>query len=253
MSSVLDQLFGAVARRAIEEQRVAGLQNSVRSAAFLDHSLTRLWQGQRIAPLGQRTLQATLDWSRGLLCEFERIVLRRLAVVVGHFTINADSLIGKLMVATNPIRAMTRYRLLDTTASSASSTRDFEGISTRLGRPPRLRRAAGWATRHRSVFATCVGRGQTLPRRASMARRKRVVGALGERRMQSSPHWLNRPTMADYGRRRLTAFLQHPAVVRGRLGPTGLSRALFERRRALFALVVSLIAYWRSFRASRLY
>jgi predicted ATPase/DNA-binding winged helix-turn-helix (wHTH) protein len=104
------------------------------TAALLDKSLTRLWQGQRTAPPRQKTLQATLDWSYGLLSELERVVLRRLAVFVGHFTIEAalavvtsatvdqalvfgavDSLIGKSMVATHPLGAMMRYRLLDTT------------------------------------------------------------------------------------------------------------------------------------------
>src|SRR5262249_21394124 len=50
------------------------------TAALLDQSLTRLWQGHRTAPPRQKTLQATLDWSYGLLSELERAVLRRLAV-----------------------------------------------------------------------------------------------------------------------------------------------------------------------------
>ncbi len=108
-----------------------GLQQT---AALLDQRLTLLWLGPRTAPSRQRTLQATLDWSYGLLSELERIVLRRLAVFVGHFTLDAalavvtsatvdqasvfdaiDSLVAKSMVATRPIGAMMRYRLLDTT------------------------------------------------------------------------------------------------------------------------------------------
>ena len=61
-------------------------------------------------------------------------MLRRLAVFVGHFSLDAalavvtgtdidrsqalaavDSLIGKSMIATRPAGAMMRYRLLDTT------------------------------------------------------------------------------------------------------------------------------------------
>ena len=94
--------------------------------------------GPRTAPPRQRTLQATLDWSYGLLSETERVVLRRLAVFVGHFTLDAalavvtsatvdqalvfgaiDSLVAKSMVATSPIGAMMRYRLLDTTRAYA--------------------------------------------------------------------------------------------------------------------------------------
>ncbi|MBB4424680.1 putative ATPase/DNA-binding winged helix-turn-helix (wHTH) protein [Bradyrhizobium sp. CIR48] len=110
---------------------VYGLEQT---AALLDERLNLLWQGQRTAPPRQKTLQATLDWSYGLLSDFERLVLRRLAVFAGHFTIDAalevvpdervdqarlfdavDSLVAKSMVAPRPIGAMMRYRLLDTT------------------------------------------------------------------------------------------------------------------------------------------
>ena len=108
------------------------------TAALLDQSLTRSWQGQRTAPPRQKSLQATLDWSYGLLSPLERAVLRRLAVFVGHFTIEAalavatspnvdqagifgviDSLVSKSMVATHAVGAMMRYRLLDTTRAYA--------------------------------------------------------------------------------------------------------------------------------------
>lgn len=104
------------------------------TASLLDERLNLLWQGQRTAPPRQKTLQATLDWSFGLLSELERLVLCRLAVFAGHFTIDAalevvpdqqvdrsilfdaiDSLVAKSMVAPRPIGAMMRYRLLDTT------------------------------------------------------------------------------------------------------------------------------------------
>ena len=103
------------------------------TAALLDQRLTLLWVGSRTAPPRQKTLQATLDWSFGLLTELERAVLRRLAAFVGHFTLDAalevvtsatldrstvfsamDSLVAKSIVATRPIGAMMRYRLLDT-------------------------------------------------------------------------------------------------------------------------------------------
>lgn len=112
-----------------------GLQQT---AALLDQRLTLLWTGPRTATPRQRTLQATLDWSYGLLSDLERLVLRRLAVFVGHFTLDAalevassatleqsavlgamDSLVAKSMVATRPIGAMVRYRLLDTTRAYA--------------------------------------------------------------------------------------------------------------------------------------
>lgn len=105
---------------------------------LLDERLARSWQGSRTAPQRQKTLQATLEWSYGLLSEPERMVLRRLAIFVGHFTLDAvldvvtgppldrsvvfdviDSLIGKSMLATRPIGASMRYRLLDTTRAYA--------------------------------------------------------------------------------------------------------------------------------------
>jgi predicted ATPase/DNA-binding winged helix-turn-helix (wHTH) protein len=101
---------------------------------LLNQSLTLLLLGHRSATPRQRTLQAALDWSYQLLSELERVVLRRLAVFVGHFTLDAamavvtgtdidqlqvigaiDSLVGKSMIAARPIGAMMRYRLLDTT------------------------------------------------------------------------------------------------------------------------------------------
>ena len=108
------------------------------TAALLDQRLTLLWVGPRTAPPRQRTLQATLDWSYGLLSETERLVLRRLAVFVGHFTLDAalavvtgtevnqatvlraiDSLVAKSMVATRRVEATMHYRLLDTTRAYA--------------------------------------------------------------------------------------------------------------------------------------
>jgi predicted ATPase len=73
-----------------------------------------------------------------LLSDVERMVLRRLAVFVGHFTMDAalavvtsrsidqslvfgaiDSLVAKSMVATRPAGGMMRYRLLETTRAYA--------------------------------------------------------------------------------------------------------------------------------------
>ena len=121
------------------------------TAALLDERLNLLWQGQRTAPPRQKTLQATLDWSYGLLSDTERLVLRRLAVFAGHFTIDAaldivpddrvdrarlfdaiDSLVAKSMVAPRPIGAMMRYRLLDTTrAYLLETTPDDAALAAR--------------------------------------------------------------------------------------------------------------------------
>jgi predicted ATPase/DNA-binding winged helix-turn-helix (wHTH) protein len=115
------------------------------TADLLDQRLALLWQGQRNAPARHKTLQATLDWSYELLTPLERMILQRLAIFVGQFTINAalavvtnedvdrsqvfeaiDSLVAKSMVATRPAGAMMRYRLLDTTRAYALAT-DIDG------------------------------------------------------------------------------------------------------------------------------
>lgn len=110
--------------------------------ALLDQRLAQRWTGPRTAPARQRTLQATLDWSYGLLSETERTVLLRLAIFVGNFPLDAavavtagngldqadvlaaiDSLVAKSMVATRSLGTVMRYRLLDTTRAYA---RDME-------------------------------------------------------------------------------------------------------------------------------
>jgi predicted ATPase/DNA-binding winged helix-turn-helix (wHTH) protein len=136
-ASICRKLDGVALAIELAARRVEsyGLRQT---AALLDQRLTLQWLGPRNAPARQKTLQATLDWSFGLLSELERVVLRRLAVFVGHFTIDAalavatsanvaeaqvfgavDSLVAKSMVATRPVGAMMRYRLLDTTRAYA--------------------------------------------------------------------------------------------------------------------------------------
>ncbi|GGH31792.1 transcriptional regulator [Alsobacter metallidurans] len=128
-----------------------------RTAALLQERLSLTWTGARDAPARQRTLHATLDWSFGLLAEQDRTVLRRLAVFVGSFTVDAalavctdeslgaealfaslDSLVAKSMVAARPVGAMVRYRLLDTTRAfmlqSPGPEADRSAVSTRHAR-----------------------------------------------------------------------------------------------------------------------
>jgi predicted ATPase len=120
-----------------------GLQQT---ASLLDQHMALPRPGSRTAPARQRTLQATLDWSYELLSEPERRVLRRLGVFVGHFTLEAalevitdatldrptvfaaiDSLVAKSMLATQPIGAMMRYRLLDATRAHARDNQTDDG------------------------------------------------------------------------------------------------------------------------------
>ncbi|MDQ0320266.1 putative ATPase/DNA-binding winged helix-turn-helix (wHTH) protein [Pararhizobium capsulatum DSM 1112] len=123
------------------------------TARLLGQHLTLGWAGSRTAPPRQKTLQATLDWSFGLLTDIERTVLRRLAVFVGNFTLDAalevlsgsdiapsvvfgaiDNLVAKSLLATHPLGATMRYRLLDTTRAYAiqcQTDEDRAGLNAR--------------------------------------------------------------------------------------------------------------------------
>jgi predicted ATPase/class 3 adenylate cyclase/DNA-binding CsgD family transcriptional regulator len=89
--------------------------------------------GARTAVRRQQTLQASVDWSYALLTELERILLRRLAVFMGGFDLQAARavvggehvaahqvldmltlLVDKSLVVTETARGRTRYRLLET-------------------------------------------------------------------------------------------------------------------------------------------
>jgi predicted ATPase len=120
-----------------------------------------------------------LDWSFGLLSEFERLVLRRLAVFVGHFSIEAalavmtsasvddalvfgaiDSLVAKSMVATRPAGASMRYRLLDTTRAYALRLEIDDAELTNSLHVTRRIICDGWKRRDR--MADFVKRGATV-------------------------------------------------------------------------------------------
>ena len=111
-----------------------GVYGIAETARLLDGSVPLVWRGRRTAQPRHQTLAATLDWSHALLLEPERLVLRRLAIFVGGFTLAAaravaadagldgdmvlDSLAGlvaKSLVAVKSGGARTTYRLLDTT------------------------------------------------------------------------------------------------------------------------------------------
>jgi predicted ATPase/DNA-binding winged helix-turn-helix (wHTH) protein len=112
-----------------------GLEATVR---HLDNRFQLLIGGRRTAPPRQRTLLATLDWSHELLSETESLILRRLAVFAGGFTLDAACavvatpatnrreiadgiarLATKSLVAAEAISAPTRYFLLETVRAYA--------------------------------------------------------------------------------------------------------------------------------------
>jgi predicted ATPase len=89
-------LAAAICRRldgiALAIELVAGrvdIYGLSRTASLLDDGLNLSWVGRRTAKPSHQTLDATLEWSYGLLDEAERLVLSRLAVFSGGFTFEA--------------------------------------------------------------------------------------------------------------------------------------------------------------------
>jgi len=123
------ELAAARARSLSIEQINARLGNRFRLLA----------SGPRTALPRQQTLRATLDWSYDLLGEYERVVLRRLAVFGGSFTAEAacavasdvhnidefavvdllSQLVARSLLVADTSMSATRYRLLETTRAYA--------------------------------------------------------------------------------------------------------------------------------------
>jgi predicted ATPase/DNA-binding winged helix-turn-helix (wHTH) protein len=107
---------------------------------LLDNRFGLLWHGRRTALPRHETLNAMLDWSYSLLSEHEKVVLCRLSVFVGDFTLQAAgsvgseteadkadvidavaSLVTKSLISTPVVNESTYYRLLDTTRAYAAA------------------------------------------------------------------------------------------------------------------------------------
>jgi predicted ATPase/DNA-binding winged helix-turn-helix (wHTH) protein len=129
---------------------VHGIQGT---AELLDYRFLSLWQGRRTALQRHQTLNAMLDWSYNLLSEHEKLVLRRLSVFVGGFTLQAArsvvseadtdeadsssvvvSLVAKSLISTNEINRSIYYRLLDTTRAYASAKLAEHGEADMIAR-----------------------------------------------------------------------------------------------------------------------
>src|SRR5467141_2792889 len=123
-------------------------------AARLDDCFHLLTGGRRTALPRHQTLWATLDWSYELLPEPERVVLRRLAIFAGGFTLQAAStiaatdeiagsdivdcaanLVAKSLVAADLRGATGWYRLLETTRAYAleklTQSGEYEQVARR--------------------------------------------------------------------------------------------------------------------------
>jgi predicted ATPase/DNA-binding winged helix-turn-helix (wHTH) protein len=122
-----------------------------RIAELLDSQFSLLWPGRRTAPPRHQTLTATLDWSYNLLSDLERLMLRRLSVFVGGFTLDIAQkvartpdldeaevydaiaeLIAKSLASSDMSGPVPRYRLLDTTRNYASTKLSDTGESELL-------------------------------------------------------------------------------------------------------------------------
>src|SRR6266404_5863112 len=108
------------------------------TAELLDNRFKLLWQGRRTALPRHQTLNAMLDWSYNLLREGDKLVLCRLSVFVGVFTLKAAlsvagteandaevadalaNLVAKSLISPTTIGESTYYRLLDTTQAYAA-------------------------------------------------------------------------------------------------------------------------------------
>lgn len=109
------------------------------AATLLIDGLEHLSGGSRTAPSRHQTMRATLDWSFNLLSQIERIVLCRLSIFVGLFTLDAAravatgrevstnevvetvaTLFEKSLISVDlSISSASAYRLLDSTRAYA--------------------------------------------------------------------------------------------------------------------------------------
>src|SRR5262245_45478555 len=120
-------------------------------AAHLDDRFRLLTGGRRTALPRHQTLSATLDWSYEQLPEPERVVLRRLAVLAGGFTLDAAraiaagpdidagtidehvaNLVAKSLVTADIGDGVLHYRLLETTRAYGLVKLKEAGESTLL-------------------------------------------------------------------------------------------------------------------------
>jgi predicted ATPase/DNA-binding winged helix-turn-helix (wHTH) protein len=142
--------------------------------AHLDDRFGLLTGGRRTALPRHQTLRATLDWSHGLLSEPERVILRRLALFAGAFSVEAAStvaaaperahsdivddlsgLVAKSLVTVDVKGSAARYRLLDTTRTYA-----LEKLKDSGEHEPLLRRHAEY---YRDLFERAEAEWETRP------------------------------------------------------------------------------------------
>jgi predicted ATPase len=153
-------MIGAICRRldgiplAIELAAARAAALGIEAlAARLNDRFRLLTGGRRTALPRHQTLRATLDWSYELLAKTERVILRRLAVFAGAFSLEAAGavvaspelapsevvagladLVAKSLVAAEVDGTIPGYRLLDTTRAYALEKLGEAGEREQLAR-----------------------------------------------------------------------------------------------------------------------
>ena len=142
--------------------------------AHLDDRFGLLTGGRRTALPRHQTLRATLDWSHDLLSGSERVILHRLAIFAGVFSMEAagavtadperaqsdvvdglSNLVAKSLVIVEVKGSVARYRLLDTTRAYA-----LEKLKASGEHEPLLRRHAEY---YRDLFERAEVEWETRP------------------------------------------------------------------------------------------
>lgn len=157
---------------------IRGLSN------LLDDRFRLLSEGRRTARPRHRTLAAALDWSFELLSDEERVVLRRLSVFAGSFTLESAravagpagaaildgvaNLVAKSLVSADVSGAVVQYRLLDTTRAYALQKLAESGEHDAI-----VRRHA---EHHRDLFERAEAESEVRPMAEWLAEYGRKIG-----------------------------------------------------------------------------
>jgi predicted ATPase/DNA-binding winged helix-turn-helix (wHTH) protein len=153
VAGICSRLDGVALAIELAAGRV-GAHGLAGTAGLLDNRFRLYWQGRRTAQPRHRTLSALLDWSYNLLPEYERLVLRRLSLFVGGFSLEAacavatDSsttdekvvasvggLVEKSLLSTIVgVDGAITYRLLETTRAYALEKLTVNGEADQIAR-----------------------------------------------------------------------------------------------------------------------
>jgi len=145
VASICRHLDGIALAIELAAARVAihGIRGT---SELLHHRFKLLWQGRRSALPRHQTMQAMLDWSYNLLSEDDCVVLARLSVLVGTFTLEAaqyvagdarmhpaqvamslESLAEKSLLLASSSTGGVSYRILEITKAYAADKLESSG------------------------------------------------------------------------------------------------------------------------------